>query len=550
MPVQSVLFCRAKSPVQLVIDPPAELRHTVGTGRLPAALVVRDEDLKSFRACPALFKDRLKKDPRKGLAALLIGQGGLIPFIETGIDTEGRLLQSVEILLENAVKSHELGIYVLSVNAEVFVKAWRSAKAEEGGIHNGSSKYPLSDLLPSLPGEPELSKCFWGTSEACHQVRQLILRAAKIDDPVLVMGEVGTGKGVVARAIHDFGRQNKPFVEVNCAAMPEELLEPELFGCEPGALPGAFKAGRKGQWEVARGGTLFLDEIGDLSLEVQTRILRAIQKGMIRRVGGATDIHVSARVVAATSRSLYTMVKAERFRADLFYLLRQFVILTPDLREDPQNLVAIAQEMWREITRSNAPLPREILGGLCHHRWPGNVRELRSVLGALNNYFGATGLKSDHLNAVFQHFGLVAGYGRSESPAGDPALLQVECLRKIHRADETIHVCEQLLKPLAEVQPLAVGARESLARMRVELQGLLRRRLYFGSAETYESVARVEENLGQLLALPQEDPRRLARFWRSPLAPDIHQAVTRLFEELQKLRELRGGSAFREPPVL
>jgi len=244
------------------------------------------------------------------------------------------------------------------------------------------------------------------------------------------------------------------------------------------------------------------------------------------------------------------MVKTEKFRADLFYKLRQFVILTPDLREDQQNLVLIAQEMWREITRSNALLPREILDDLCNHRWPGNVRELRSVLSALNNYFGSTGLKRDHLNAVFQHFGLVAGYGRSESPAGDPVLLQVECLRKIRRADETIHVCEQLLKPLAEVQPLAVGARESLTRMRLELQNLLLRRLYFGSAETYESVARVEENLGQLLALPQEDPRRLARFWRSPLAPDIHRAVTQLFEELQKLRELQGASAFGKQSAL
>lgn len=549
MPIQGALFGRAKSPVQLTIDSPAALRDAVGTGRLPAALVVRDEDLKSFRACPALFKDRLKKDPRKGLAALMIGQDGLIPFIETGIDTEGRLLQSVETLLENSVKAHESGIYVLSVNPDVFLTAWRSARTERGAAQAKVSKLPLSDLLPSLPGEAELSNRFWGTSEACHQVRQLILRAAKLDDPVLILGEVGTGKGVVARAIHDLGREGKPFVEVNCSAFPGELFEKELFGCEPDALPGAHKAARKGQWELAQDGTLFLDEVGDLGPELQSRILQTLQQKTIRRVGGVREIPVSARVIAASSRSLYGMVKTEKFRADLFYRLRQFVIPTPDLREDPQNLLLIAQQLWREITRAKAPLPQEILDDLRHHRWPGNVRELRSVLSALNNYFGAVGLKRDHLNAVFQHFGLVAGYGRSESPAGDPALLQVECLRKIRRADETIHVCEQLLKPLAEMQPLAVGARESLTRMRLEMQTLLQRRLYFGSAETYEAVARVEENLGQLLALPQEDPRRLSRFWRSSLGPDIHRAVTQLFDEIQKLRELQGASAFKVPPV-
>jgi transcriptional regulator with PAS, ATPase and Fis domain len=399
-------------------------------------------------------------------------------------------------------------------------------------------------LLKPLPGEAQLSRTFWGDSADYHLVRQLILRAAQIDDPVLILGETGTGKGVAARAIHDLGRRDKPFVEVNCAAVPSELFESELFGYVPGAFTNALRTGKRGLWELAGDGTLFLDEIGDLSLDHQAKILHTLDTPKIRRLGAVTTTNVSARVIAATNRNLWSMVQSGEFREDLYYRLRNFVIFTPDLRDDAHNLELIAQEVWQEITKSNSRLPREILDDLCRHRWPGNVRELRSVLGSLNNFFGTNDLKREHLNAVFQHFGLVAGYERREAEAEEPALLQVECLKKIRRADDTIHACEQELKPLADGLPLGAAARESLLRLRVEMQALMRNRLYFGSQETYQSVERVEENLGQLLGMPPGDARTLARFWRSTLEPDIKQAVVQLFAELEKLREETGRSDF------
>lgn len=207
----------------------------------------------------------------------------------------------------------------------------------------------------------------------------------------------------------------------------------------------------------------------------------------------------------------------------------------------------IIQEVWQEITKSDARLPKEILDDLCRHRWPGNVRELRSVLSSLNYFFGTKDLKREHLSAVFQHFGLVAGYGRREFEAGETVLLQVECLRKIRRADDAIHACEQELKTLADGLGLSGAARDSLARLRVEMQALMRSRLYFGSQQAYQSVSRVEENLGQLQAMAPEDTRGLSRFWRSTLAPDIQQAVVQLFGELQRLRELTGASAIGKP---
>jgi DNA-binding NtrC family response regulator len=504
---------------------------------MPSAVVVRAADLGLFGECVELFKDRHQKDGRKGLSALLLGQGDRIPFIDTDFVSDGRLRQGIDALLDNAEEAGEFGIYVLGVNEAVFRDIWRNAVPEDESMQTGSPEKPLLQLLRPLPGEAQLARTFWGDSEDYHLVRQLILRAAEIDDPVLVLGETGTGKGVVARAIHDLGRRDKPFVEVNCAAIPSDLFESELFGYVPGAFTSALKTGKAGLWELARDGTLFLDEVGDLRPDHQAKILHTLQIPKIRRLGAEHTTNVSARVIAATNRNLWSMVESGEFREDLYYRLRNFVIFTPDLKDDAHNLELIAQEVWREITKSNARLPGEILDDLCRHRWPGNVRELRSVLSSLKNLFGTSDLKREHLNAVFQHFGLVAGYGLRDAEPEDSAVLQVECLKKIRRADDAIHACEQELKPLADGLPLSGVARDSLVRLRVEMQALMRNRLYFGSQETYQSVQSVEENLGRLLSISPPDPPALARFWRTTLAPDIQRAVAQLFRELQKLRE-------------
>ena len=526
MPIEAALFCRDKAAVKLAIDAPTGLREAVGKDRLPAAVVVSAADLGLFEERADLFKDRHQKDGRKGLSALLLGQGERIPFIDSDFVSEGRLRQGVDALLKNAEKVEESGIYVIGVNGKVFRDIWRKAKTEDEALQTVSSKKPLSQLLKPLPGEAKLSRTFWGDSPDYHLVRQLILRAAQIDEPVLILGETGTGKGVAARAIHDLGRESKPFVEVNCAAIPSELFESELFGYVPGAFTGALKTGKVGQWELARDGTLFLDEIGDLRLDHQAKILTTLQNSKIWRLGAEKSTKVLARVIAATNRNLRSMVESGEFREDLYYRLRQFLIYTPDLREDPRNLELIAQQVWQEITKSTARLPKEILDDLCRHRWPGNVRELRSVLGSLKNFFGTSDLKREHLNAVFQHFGLVAGYERRDDDSEEPAVLRVECLKKIRRADDAIQACEQELKPLTDGRSLTEAARESLLRLRVEMQALMRNRLYFGSQETYQSVETVEEDLGQLLGMPVGDPEALALLWRKTLEPDIHSAVS------------------------
>jgi len=561
MPIQCVLFSHEMLPIMhdtlpimIQIDSPVALRESVGLWRLPAAVVVRTGNLELFRERGKHFIDRSKKNKHKGLSQYLLkqykryllGQGKQIQLIKAVYSSDGRLKQGIDRLLTNAKKAGKQSIYLIGVSNELFNEVWTDAKTEDEALRPSPGGSGLSDVLTPLKGEAQLRKDFWGDTEDYHEVRQLILYAARISDPVLIMGETGTGKELVARAIHELGPDNqkdKPFVAVNCAMIPSELFEAVVFGYEAGAIPGGLPKGKTGLWEEAKDGTLFLDEIGYLRPDHQVKILHILKDGFIWRVGALSQTQVSARVIASTSRDLYGMVQSEKFNKDLYYRLRQFLIRTPDLRGNLQNLEVIAQKLWREITNSDAVLPQEIVDDLCLHRWPGNVRELRSVLSSLYNFFDTIGITREKLNAVYQHFGLAAGYTLREPEAGEPALLQMECVRMISRADDTIHACEIELQPLINGHPLNAAARESLKRLRLELQALLRKRLNFGSKETYQSVARVEESLGQLLALPKNKTSEQSNLWRKDLAPEIQQAVSLLFAEHQKLRNLMGARA-------
>jgi len=509
---------------------------------LPAAVVVCVEDLKVFGECIELFNDRHKKG-NQGLGDYLLGQGWKIPFIDADYIDYGRLIDGIETLLQNAETAGEKGIYLLGVCGDHFRKAWSGALTEDVSLEHASKESGLEAVLKTLPGEAQLRKYFWGNSKAYHLVRQLILRAAQIDKPVLILGEAGTGKSVVARAIHDegqkdesIGHKDKPFIVVNCAEIPGGVFESVVFGYAAYDSHGAHINAKAGKWEKAKDGTLFLDEIGELRLDHQAKVLHALKEDVIWRVGDKASTNVHARVIAATNRDLYGMVKRDKFLDDLYYFLRQYMIRTPVLRDYPKDVELIAQKLWREITHTNAALSKEILDELCQHRWPGNVRELRSVLRSLSNYFGTSTPTREQLNAVFLQFGLAAGYDRYESDVYEPSLFQMECLRKICHVDDAIHACEQELKPLAEGLPLSAAAWESLTRLSVEMQDLMCSRMYFGSQETYQAVAQVAEGLGKFLVLNKKDIPALSSFWQKTLAPDIQQAVALLFSDNKNLR--------------
>ncbi len=223
-----------------------------------------------------------------------------------------------------------------------------------------------------------------GTSAALRRVLGLVRVVAPTDATVLIQGETGTGKELIAEAIHKCSdRSSGPFVKVNCAAIPSGLLESELFGHERGAYTGAI-ARSIGLFERANRGTLFLDEIGDLPLEVQPKLLRVLQERQFERLGGAATIHTDVRVICATHSNLIEMTEERQFRADLFYRLSAFPIELPPLRERPEDIRLLvrhfAMDYAERMQKPIAVISEELMAALACHSWPGNVRELQNFI--------------------------------------------------------------------------------------------------------------------------------------------------------------------------
>lgn len=226
-----------------------------------------------------------------------------------------------------------------------------------------------------------------GESEAIVRIKNMIERVAPSDARVLITGSNGTGKELVARWLHEkSNRSAAPFIEVNCAAIPSELIESQLFGHEKGSFTSAIKQ-RKGDFELADGGTLFLDEIGDMSLSAQAKVLRALQENRITRVGGEKDITVNVRIIAATNKNLSEEIKKNTFREDLYHRLSVIIIHVPDLNERLEDIPLLARHFIHEICNHQGKPPMSFTDGamseLQQVRWTGNIRELRNVVERL-----------------------------------------------------------------------------------------------------------------------------------------------------------------------
>ncbi len=277
---------------------------------------------------------------------------------------------------------------------------------------------------------------FIGASAAAMEVKRQARRVAQTDSTVLLLGETGTGKELLAHAIHAASaRAARPFVGVNIAAVPDSLLEAEFFGVAPGAYTGADRKGRDGKFKLAHGGTLFLDEIGDMPLPLQAKLLRVLQEQEVEPLGSNQVQHVDVRVIAATSRDLAAMVRAGSFRADLFYRLNVLPIRVPPLRERLADLESLADALADDIARrSGMPhksLAVDALELLARQPWPGNIRELRNALEQAS-------LMTDDLVLGARHFGGVLGGAdasplppvppQADAPAGAPRVAGIKSL--------------------------------------------------------------------------------------------------------------------------
>jgi DNA-binding NtrC family response regulator len=534
-------------PLRSELEP--ETLSTATSKHSPTAYVISQQDLTALRQLPASFVDRRTQVRGKELAKLLLGHTK-IPLVRSHYTKPGRLLQGVQALLAKAMQLQEHNLYIIGADETVFTKLWNLAGTEAATEQDVDAKQDvlrtisgkstmaqrLLELLPPEPVPADVAKRLIGESVEMQLTHQLILRAARIADPVLLLGDTGTGKEVVARCIHEQS-QRHGFVPVNCGAIPSELLEAVLFGAEKGSYTDA-KERKDGLWKTAAQGTLFLDEIGDLRPDHQVKILRALQESTIRPVGAKQEIAVQARVIAATNRDLYAMVQAGQFREDLYYRLRTFTIRMPALRDHPADIAHLAQFFWQRITNhEESALPDAILRRLQAYRWPGNARELKAMLVQLHALFGAHHLSVEHVEAVFQLQGQTAPL----APASEQELRlhPVECLRHLRRVAEVLQACKVTLRPLVvecqtDAQTVAL-VQARLGHPLRELEMLCAHSLLFSSELTFTVIDRLREGLFAFYrALPGNVDAAL-RAWETNVAEDCRLAVSSIFREVERL---------------
>ncbi|HEU0298752.1 MAG TPA: sigma-54 dependent transcriptional regulator [Longimicrobium sp.] len=362
----------------LVIDDEAGLRHTL-------LLILRDEGYQVAVAedGEAGLRLALADEPDLVLCDVRMPRMGGLQFLERYQEAGGTAL----VVMMSAYGTHDAAVEAMRRGAYDFISKPFNADEVVLTLRKAWEREQLRRevaLLRREVGQVEGFEGVVGVSDAMKEVMDLAARVAPFPSTVLLTGESGSGKEAIARAVHRASpRRDRAFVAVNCGAIPENLLESELFGHEKGAFTGADRA-REGLFEQADGGTLFLDELGELSLPLQVKLLRVLQERRIRRLGGSGERTVDVRVLAATARDLVDEVREGRFREDLFYRINVVQIHVPPLRTRPEDIPLLAEHFLRLHARRlgvDAPgVPRDLVPVLAQYGWPGNVRELENVI--------------------------------------------------------------------------------------------------------------------------------------------------------------------------
>jgi two-component system nitrogen regulation response regulator NtrX len=309
-----------------------------------------------------------------------------LPGID-GLATLGRLRQmkvDSQVVMISGHGNIESAVKAIKMGAFDFVEKPLSLEKTVLVVRNALQRRRLEAENRALRARADRAGKMVGESILIRQLREQVAMAAPTNGRVLIFGENGTGKELVARTVHALSRRrNQPFVEVNCAAIPEELIESELFGHVKGAFTGAV-ADRKGKFEAAQNGTIFLDEIGDMSLKTQAKVLRVLQEQVTEPVGSTSRVQVDVRVLAATNKDLQAEIRGGRFREDLYFRLNVIPIFVPPLRERAEDIPLLVEhfidDFALEYGRSAKTLTPSAMARLQAYRWPGNVRELRNVI--------------------------------------------------------------------------------------------------------------------------------------------------------------------------
>jgi DNA-binding NtrC family response regulator len=519
---------------------------SLARARGPAVFLVRADEVEELRKTGS-FMDCGRKPAKVELARLLLGKQR-VPLIAADYRIQGRLIGGVRKLLQRAEMRSDSNVFVIGVDPRLFRQVWSEARephdanAPSGrrrtGPNSSTSRPALLDQLRLLPVPEKLRAAFIGSSPDAELVRQLILRAARGSFPVLILGETGTGKEIVARQIHQLSGRGGAFMPVNCGAISPELLESELFGSMRGGHSLALER-RRGWWEMADGGTLFLDEIADLQLDHQVKILRALQQGEILPIGSESVVKVNVRILAATNRAVFSMVQSGRFRDDLYYRLRSFMIPTPALRDHPEDGALLARAFWKEITKdAAASLPDDVVAQLCACAWPGNGRELKQLLQHLHGLFERD-IGPVQLRAVLDFEGRVMAVAAEDARGEDLNRHRVDCLHHIRRVDEVVRACRVAVRPLIDEARDDAATRnaviDELQRLLTEIDHLSRRTLPFYTLSAFEVVDALRGALQVFCQALAEDSDRALSLWRDGVEGPLRDATAGLFSARKQI---------------
>jgi two-component system nitrogen regulation response regulator NtrX len=359
-----------------------------------------------------------------------------LPGID-GLTTLERLRErrvDAEVIVISGHGNIESAVRAIKMGAFDFVEKPISLEKIVLVVRNALRQRQLEAENRALRAHVDRRRVMVGESPAMLQLREQIVMAAPTNGRVLIYGENGTGKELVARSVHALSRRRAgPFVEVNCAAIPEELIESELFGHVKGAFTGA-SSDRRGRFEAADGGTIFLDEIADMSLKTQAKVLRVLQEQVVDPVGGTASVKVDVRVLAATNKDLPAEIRAGRFREDLYFRLNVIPMYVPPLRERDQDVPLLSDHFMTELAREYGRRPKTLDPGatavLRRYAWPGNVRELRNVIERLLIMVAGDVISSAHLSFLEG-----TGVSGDESYGIDGSLLPLQEARERFERD-------------------------------------------------------------------------------------------------------------------
>ena len=518
--------------------------------QLPAVYVLEHDALKFLLENNAALLDDLGWRPKGDNRHLgLYFLNSPVPVaLRSRFNGPGTLRSSVFRFLQKAKEAGESNLFFLSTTPEIYSVVRRGAPLV--GVSPLSITERMLKRIPDQVMPGHLRSEVLGVSPQIRLIRKLIICAANNSQPhensVLILGETGTGKGLIARQIHEIRHPGgkHAFVAVNCAAIPEHLLEAELFGAVRGAATGVVA--RPGKWKEAGAGTIFLDEIGDLPLHLQAKILHVLQDLRFTPVGGARmqEIKATAGVIAATNRNLLRMIERGTFREDLYYRLNKLLIRTYPLRETPDDVAVLIDKFWHNKGRELDPA---VVEALCNYRWPGNVRELKSVLNGLAEYYGQRRITIDDLRDYWEFLGYLGpdASARRKSRADSGPLAIV---RQLHQTKEIVGSCQNAFESAFRKRKNKItveALHSSLSFHLAKMHDLCATPELFGSERVYH---KMQELLGRMhelgaVIVPQADEQATRAFWKDYLETRLSVMMDIVQKEKERvLSEMYGSS--------